>query len=187
MMKRLLRQGWVRAGVPVSSIESLADHSWSVSVLTYVFIVLENQIRASRSINSNLILAKGVFIALFHDFTESEYFDMDKSVRNLLSNEEFHKFHTSIEKSAISELLSKLPVSIEDILKDNESEEYHMVKVVDIIDLLNQANEYGKKHWLDEKTLNEFRTYALSLLKDYKKRFYFLEDFLESNRYLIEN
>jgi len=85
IMKRLLRQGWVRAGVPLSSIESIADHSWSVSVLTYVFTVLENQIRVSRSIKPNLNLEKGVYIALFHDFTESEYFDMDKSIRNLLS------------------------------------------------------------------------------------------------------
>jgi len=82
--------------------------------------------------------------------------------------------------------LSKLPVSIDDILQDNESEEYHLVKVVDLIDLLNQAYEYGKKHWLDEENLNEFRTYALSQLKNYKKRFYFLDNFLESNKYLIE-
>ena len=66
--------------------------------------------------------------------------------------------------------MSKLPVSIDDILQDKESEEYHLVKLVDLIDLLNQANEYGKKHWLDEDNLHEFRTYALSQLKNYKKQ-----------------
>jgi 5'-deoxynucleotidase YfbR-like HD superfamily hydrolase len=45
-MKQLLRSGWIRTGVPKSEIESLADHSWAVTVYAYFFCIQENSLRA---------------------------------------------------------------------------------------------------------------------------------------------
>ena len=80
LMKRLLRTGWIRAGVPKCDIESLADHSWAVATLTYLFILEENALRVKIPEKKPLNIEKSILIALFHDFLESEYLDLDKSV-----------------------------------------------------------------------------------------------------------
>jgi 5'-deoxynucleotidase YfbR-like HD superfamily hydrolase len=151
LMKRLLRQGWVRAGVPPSSIESLADHSWSVTVLTYMFCYLENDLRGSTN-EPLLNVEKAVLIGLFHDLSESEYFDMDKSISNVVSHEDLAQFQNNLQEGAIQNILGKVPLPLKEdldaILNDHHSEEYHIARVSDIIDLIFQAKEYSKKHWL---------------------------------------
>ena len=178
-MKRLLRQGWVRAGVPLGSIESLADHSWSVTALTYYFCLLENDLRGSKV--QNLDIQKAVLIALFHDFPESEYFDIDRSARSI-SPETLDKFQQGLEEGAIQHIMSNIPLpvknSLNSILKDRESEEYHIARVSDLIDLLHQANEYHKKNWLDKNQYEKFRSHALKQLKQYENQFSFLEKYL---------
>lgn len=178
-MKRLLRQGWVRVGVPLSSIESLADHSWSVTALTYFFCILENDLRGSKI--QNLDIQKAVLIALFHDFPESEYFDIDKSAQSI-SPETLDKFQQGLEEGAIQHIMSNIPVPVKDsfnsLLRDHESEEYHMARVSDLIDLLHQTNEYWKKNWLDKNQFEKFRSHALQQLKQYESQFSFLKKFL---------
>lgn len=178
-MKRLLRQGWVRAGVPLSSIESLADHSWSVTVLTYYFCILENHLRGSKI--QNLDIQKAVLIALFHDLPESEYFDIDKSAQ-FISPETLDKFQQELEEGAVQHILSNIPVPVKGslcpLLRDHGSEEFHIARVSDLIDLLYQAKEYWKKNWMDEKLYKKFRSHALKKLKQYEKRFSFIEEYL---------
>jgi putative hydrolase of HD superfamily len=86
-MKRLLRTGWIRAGVPKCDIESLADHSWGVAVLTYLLCLQENEHRMRNKIVPLLNTEKAVLMALFHDFAESEYLDIDKSPTNVVSSD----------------------------------------------------------------------------------------------------
>ena len=186
-MKKLLRQGWVRAGVPLSSIESLADHSWSVAVLTYMFSTMENQLRGSTT-KLQLDVGKGVIIALFHDLAESEYFEIDKSIKNIINKEKFNALQEMLEEGAINKILSIFPTSglLEEILKDHSSDEYHLARVADLIDLLNQTYDYGEKNWLNEEQLERFSSSALNQLQEYvtENRFLFLEAFLEENKYL---
>ncbi len=181
-MKRLLRQGWVRAGVPSSSIESLADHSWSVSVLTYVFCTLENDLRGSTH-EPLLNVEKAVLIGLFHDLSESEYFDMDKSINNVVNHEDLVQFQQKLQDGAIQNILRKVPLPLKSnldvILYDHRSEEYHIARVSDLIDLIFQAKEYSKKHWLDENQIQGFKIHALQQLQQYKKQFSFLEKFIQ--------
>jgi 5'-deoxynucleotidase YfbR-like HD superfamily hydrolase len=178
-MKRLLRQGWVRAGVPLGSIESLADHSWSVAALTYYFCILENDLCGERG--HKLDTQKAVLIALFHDLSESEYFDIDKSAR-FISPETLDEFQQKLEVGAIQHIMLNIPVPVKDslnpLLRDHESEEYHIARVSDHIDLLHQANEYSKKKWLDKDQYEEFCSYALQQLKKYEDQFSFLKQYL---------
>jgi 5'-deoxynucleotidase YfbR-like HD superfamily hydrolase len=178
-MKRLLRQGWVRTGVPLSSIESLADHSWSVAALTYYFCILENNLRGSKT--QNLDIQKAVLIALFHDLHESEYFDIDKSVR-FISPETLDQFQQQLEEGAIRTIISKVHMPVKNplkiLLKDHESEEYHIARVSDLFDLLHQVNVYGKKQWLDKGQLEKFQSHTLQQLKQYEKQFSFLEKYV---------
>ncbi|MFX0170770.1 MAG: YfbR-like 5'-deoxynucleotidase [Candidatus Hodarchaeota archaeon] len=187
LMKRLLRQGWVRAGIPLGSVESLADHSWATAVLTFVFSVQENQLRYSKQ--SMLDVGKGVLIALFHDFAESEYFDIDKSIENITDDKKFRTMSKMLEEGAIHRILTKFPSSesLEEILRENDSDEYHLVKIADLIDLLYQTYDYGEKQWLNKKQLNSFRQHALKQLQKYKDQFLFLDTFLKENSFLVNS
>lgn len=181
-MKRLPRQGWVRAGVPFSSIESLADHSWSVAFLTYILCILENSLREAKGIHP-LEVTKAVLIGLFHDLSESECFDMDKSIENVVDNkEQLALFQQKVQEGAIKNILGKVPLplkeSFEEILNDKHCEEYHLVRVSDFIDLINQATEYRKKHWLDKNQFQGFKMRALQQLQQYEKQFSFLKKYL---------
>ncbi|UCG02306.1 MAG: HD domain-containing protein [Candidatus Heimdallarchaeota archaeon] len=178
-MKRLLRQGWVRAGVPLSSIESLADHSWSVAALTYYFCILENNLREYKT--HKIDIQKAVLIALFHDLHESEFFDIDKSAR-FISPETLDEFQNHLEEGAIQNIISKVQIpvkdSLESLLRDHGSEEYHIARVADLFELLHQANEYWKKRWIDMNQYEQFSSHALKQLKPYENQFSFLEKYL---------
>ncbi|MFX1284370.1 MAG: YfbR-like 5'-deoxynucleotidase [Promethearchaeota archaeon] len=181
-MKRLPRQGWVRAGVPFSSVESLADHSWAVAFLTYSLCILENSFRAVEK-KTPLDVEKAVLIGLFHDLSESECFDMDKSINNVVNQEQLAQFQQRIQEGAIRNILEKVPLllkeSFEKILNDKNSEEYHLARISDFIDLIHQSKEYRKKHWLDKNQFHEFKMHALQQLQQYKNQFSFLEKYLK--------
>ncbi len=180
-MKRLQRQGWVRAGVPPGSIESLADHSWSVAFLTYLNCILENELRGSKQ--PLLDVEKAVLIGLLHDLSESEYFDMDKSVETVVNQELLVQFQQALEEGAIGNIIAKAPgplkKSFDRLLNDHQSEEYRIARVSDLIDLIYQAKEYKKKHWLDEDQFQGFKIHALQQLKQYEKQFSFLQEILK--------
>lgn len=182
LMKRLLRQGWVRAGVPSSSIESLADHSWSVAALCYLFVQLENDSRGSTK--PKIDTEKALLIALFHDLPESEYFDVDKSVTNIMKQEKekLSDLLSMLEKGAIEKLVEKLPDSLKnsflEVFADKNSEEYHIARIADLIDLLNQARDYRNKNWIDKKQFESFKAHAILNLKNYENQFSFIKNFL---------
>ncbi|WP_455140544.1 YfbR-like 5'-deoxynucleotidase [Candidatus Hodarchaeum mangrovi] len=174
LMKQLLRQGWIRAGVPLSSIESLADHSWSSAVISYILVQLENEFR-KRNNFSLLNVEKAVCIALFHDFQESQYFDMDKSLENLVDSSLWGNIVTKINESAIDNLIEDIPKSVQNsiykLMKDRKSEEYHIAKAADLLDLYFQAVEYFNRNWIVESQYKKFTKKTLSKLKGYEKQF----------------
>ncbi len=183
-MKRLLRQGWVRLGIPSCSIESLADHSWSVAVLTYICCIQENIYRDESKLQK-LDLEKSVLIALFHDFPESEYLDIDKSVEEILENEKIKEIRHNLENGAINSILAKFPAKIsnfiEEILQDHKSDEYHLVRIADLLDLLLQTNNYSNKSWLNKLETKKFQNHAINLIMQYSKQFKFLIPYLKES------
>ena len=184
IMKRLLRQGWVRAGVP-APIESLAAHSWAVAFLALIFCLEENQSRSKNQLN----LEKTVLIALLHDLHESEWLDMDKSISTILSPEQLESVQHKLHEGAITSLLTKFSSSVkgrlEQILRDTESEEFHLARVADLMDLLIQTQDYGRKQFLDPEQYREFQTHARGQLEQYKTRFSFLETLLATQELSI--
>ncbi|MHA1974730.1 MAG: HD domain-containing protein [Candidatus Hodarchaeales archaeon] len=181
-MKRLLRQGWVRAGIPICSIESIADHSWSVAVLSYILVSLENNIRENKGLNK-LSIESTILSGLLHDINESEYFDIDKSIDAFLENDLSSEIRKNLEEGSIKAIVSKLPdvtkKSFSQILNDHESEEYQLVRAADLIDLLLQTENYAKKRWLDEYQEKEFKEHSLKELKELSLKFYSVKQLLE--------
>ncbi|MHA2232534.1 MAG: HD domain-containing protein, partial [Candidatus Hodarchaeales archaeon] len=44
-LKQFRRQGWIRAGVPISDVETVAEHTFGVAILTLILFPLENRLR----------------------------------------------------------------------------------------------------------------------------------------------
>ena len=108
---------------------------------------------------------------------------MDISVEKVVNQELLVQFRQQLEKGAIQNILAKAPDSLkgslETLLTDRQSEEYHVARVSDLIDLISQAKDYRKKQWLDEDQFNGFRNHALHQLKKYEKEFSFLQEYLK--------
>jgi putative hydrolase of HD superfamily len=173
LMKQLLRSGWIRAGVPKSEIESLADHSWAVTVYAYFFCIQENSMR-SEARKKQVNIEKTVLMALFHDFLESEYMDLDKSFYNVINPDKIDKFNVS----------SSIGTSLQSLFSDQDSEEYQMVKIADYYDLLVQTRHYSQKHWINEKDKKSFNEHALKKLAVLFDKFLFLEPHLTREGFL---
>jgi 5'-deoxynucleotidase YfbR-like HD superfamily hydrolase len=187
-MKSLLRTGWIRAGVPKCDIESLADHSWAVSALTYFFCLEENTLRVKQGIKPLLDTEKAVLYALFHDFNESEYMDIDKSMYNLTESKEISHFLHSLEKGAIKKLSSKLEgdsiSTFQKVLRNNNTAESRIGRVADHIDVMQQAVYYGQKNWIAPEQVSSFQNYAIAGLQEYLNEFLFLRPYLEEYGFL---
>ncbi len=190
-MKSLLRTGWIRAGVPKCDIESLADHSWAVSVLTYFFCLEENALREKHNKKTPLNVEKAVLFALFHDFPESEYMDIDKSLYNLSESPKITKFLENIEEGAVNkiskQLNEKFRASFLSVIGIHSSAESRIARVADHIDVLNQAIQYSDKHWISANEFHSFQEYALKELKTHINEFEFLAPFLEREGFLRKN
>lgn len=186
-MKQLLRSGWIRAGVPKSEIESLADHSWAVTVYAYFFCIQENSMRINTG-KKQVNLEKTVLMALFHDFLESEYMDLDKSFYNVINPEKIDKFIEEIESSALKMIISHVSpdigTSLQSLFSNQDSEEYQLVKISDYYDLLVQTRYYSQKHWINEKDKQSFNKHALKKLVALFDKFLFLKPHLIKEGFL---
>jgi len=187
LMKRLLRSGWIRTGIPKSEIESLADHSWAVAVYAYFFCLEENTLRAEVG-KKKVKVEKAVLMALFHDFLESEYMDLDKSMYNVMNPEKIDKFIQEIETNALKRIVSHaspdIRSSLESLFDDQDSEEFQIVKISDYFDLLIQARYYSQKHWINEQDTLSFQNHALNKLKTFFDNFLFLKPHLIREEFL---
>jgi putative hydrolase of HD superfamily len=182
LMKTLLRTGWIRAGIPKSEIESLADHSWGVSILTLILCIEENKIRKAQK-KKLLGIEKALSIALLHDFPESESMDLDKSIYPLIDPKELEDFIIKIESGAIRHIVNRTSPEVgrnfKTILTDKESPEYRLVRISDQIDLILQAKHYETKNWLKREDSDSFQNNALNKLNEYTEEFLFLSEYLE--------
>ncbi len=187
LMKQLLRSGWIRAGVPKSEIESLADHSWAVTVYAYFFCIKENTLRTEIG-KKHVDAEKTVLMALFHDFLESEYMDLDKSFYNVINPDKIDKFIQEIESSALKLIISHLSpnigTSLQSLFSDQDSEEYQMVKISDYYDLLVQTRYYSQKHWISEKDKQSFHDHGIKKLVTLFDNFLFLKPYLIQEGFL---
>ena len=136
-LKNLYRQGWLTHIIGLDAenrVESVADHSWSVSILCMSII---------QKYHLDLELEKCMKIAIVHELGEIYAGDF---IPNQVSKEEKHK----LEEQAVDSLLNE--VSFDNNFKElwleyeNQlSEEAVFVKQVDKLEPMLQAPAFGVK------------------------------------------
>ncbi len=144
-LKELKRTGWIEKGV--RDPESVADHSFMLAVLAYVY-----------SKKLGLDTDKCVKMALLHDICEVYSGDIPDKVRDEdqpVPDSEKKK----LEERGLKKMISLLP---EDFAKEiyglwkefeaRETKEARLVKDLDKLEMCMQAGEYSKKY----KNMEEF-------------------------------
>jgi len=150
-LKKISRQGWIDK-LSINNPESVADHSYSMAVMSMVISDLENY-------NSEKILK----MVLLHDLAESKIGDYTPEQ---LSNEKKNK----LENNAFNEIIKNLP----DIIKsqylqiwqeyqENTSPESKIVHQIDKLEMALQARIYQKDGYSQEKLESFFESAKIDI------------------------
>lgn len=131
-LKKVLRKGWVRCGVP--DPESVADHSFGVALLAMLY--------ASRL---HLNVEKAVIMALLHDLGESIIGDI--TPHDHIPADEKRR----LETAAITTILSALDrdgklLELWKDLEERRNAEGRLVKDLDRLEMVLQAASYEQEH-----------------------------------------
>jgi 5'-deoxynucleotidase YfbR-like HD superfamily hydrolase len=184
-LKQLLRHGWIN-NVPVSGIESVADHSFAVAYFSYIFSLWENELRQEK----NLPLLKKdpqdyCVIGLMHDIAESYYLDLDKNVTELIP--EIKNLKKTAEERGfkkINEFWSnkseKISKSLDDKFSDTLDDENR--KFIDLIDKLElhwQTITYYRQNWISLLNAEPFITSTYSFIIKSGENFLFINELLK--------
>ncbi len=145
-MKSLPRQGWIRVGIPLSDVESIADHSYNTAMLSLMLVDIHNILYPDRPLKSDLVMR----LAIIHDLPECMYQDLDHQVHILLGQDLYNEVKRKILVSASEELLQlilnedvkKQWKEMFDDMANKNSEEARFVNYVDKLELLIQALSY---------------------------------------------
>lgn len=99
-LKRVPRSGWLLRNVP--QVESVADHSHSMAVMT---LALADVLNASGALAVPLDAGRALSIAVLHDLAESRLTDLPGPAMRYLAPEA----KSRAESAAIAEILRPLP------------------------------------------------------------------------------
>jgi putative hydrolase of HD superfamily len=151
-LKNTLRTGW-KVKLQISKPESVADHSYMMSVMAMVLSDMKNM-------NTEKIIK----MSILHDWAESKIGDF---MPNEIKIEEKNK----LEEKAMTEILSVLPNNIKEnyhaIWKDytnNVSTESRFVHELDKLEMALQAKIYEKSD--ESKNIKPFITSAVDSITD---------------------
>ncbi|NHJ49726.1 MAG: HD domain-containing protein [Asgard group archaeon] len=141
-LKRMLRNGWVSSGVPPSAVESVADHSFMVAIISLILAL------ADQEKNTKVDIEKVLIMALLHDLSESVTQDINRCVKKF-SPDSYDNFKSDLDKNATSFLLEFLPTKQAEYLSDihqefvkRESKEAIIVHNADRLETLMQLQQY---------------------------------------------
>ena len=183
-LKQLLRQGWIN-NVPISAIESVADHSFAVGYFSYIFSLWENDLR--KKSNQKLLLfdpSEYCVAGLLHDIAESYYLDFDKNlldlvpeaktIKNTAETRGFDKIKNfwATKSSNISNNMEKF--FIENL--DHESKIF--IELIDKIELHWQTLTYYKNNWISLENAEPFIHSTYEFILKNKGDFIFIEKLL---------
>lgn len=154
-LKRLLRQGWIRSGVPTCSIENIASHSCAAAMMSYFLATLEQQ--SDPSIDPYRVAT----LTLFHDFLEGMYLDLDRSIEEITSKNEAKKIKRALEDGARRQLLGNIRSdtiknALKHILMETNVKERTLVHIADKLDLVLQAQDYYSRGLLSESERQKY-------------------------------
>ena len=168
-LKRLPRQGWIRVGIPLTVIESVADHSYNTAMLSLLLADLHNALNEEDEISTELVMR----IAIVHDLPECMYQDFDKQIELLVGKDRYLEYKTTILTNANNELLSlilnknvkeKWKAMLDDAATKS-SREAKFVGYVDKLELIIQALSYEKQGY-EPKLFDTFWDSSLAYLRD---------------------
>jgi len=145
-VKMIPRSGWISHGVALQEVESVADHSFSTTVLAMLLADLE--VENGHRINIERVLR----LALLHDLPEALTFDISKSyleylgvkgeaIKSELEQAAWKHLIKGIERSAIRKRYAQLQSEF----NAEETIESMIVHAADRLDILLQVVEYRRK------------------------------------------
>ena len=145
-LKRLPRQGWIRVGISLSDVESVADHSYNTAMLSLLLSDLHNALHPEDTLKTENVMR----IAIIHDLPECQYQDFDRQLEILLGQDQYQEFKNQVLTTASNELLSLiLDETVKNAwkntfteLKNRDSKEAKFVAYVDKLEVLIQALSY---------------------------------------------
>ena len=151
-LKNISRQGWIDK-LSLDSPESVADHSYSMAIMSMVISDLEH-------FDSEKILK----MVLLHDLAESKIGDYTP---DQISKEK----KKELENKAFFEIVSNLPDSVRtQYLKiwqeycENNSPESKIVHQIDILEMVLQAKLYEKEGHSKEKLYSFFESAKIDIV-----------------------
>jgi putative hydrolase of HD superfamily len=142
-MKTIPRSGWISHRVSLQDVESVADHSFSTSVLSMLLADLETQ----RGVKVNV--EKVLRMAILHDLAESLTFDISKAYLEYMGTKG-ESIKREIEESAWEHVaqsvkkptLTREYASTHNQYAANETQEARIVHAADSLDILLQVVSY---------------------------------------------
>ena len=140
-LKRTPRTGWTKYPEITSQVESVADHSFRIALMAFVFGLQQQQGEGS------LDVQKLVTIALVHDISESIVGDItphcgiSKEEKNRLEVEAMQKL-----KHALGDVAGETIEALWLEYENGSSREARVVKELDKLEMLLQASEYENEY-----------------------------------------
>ena len=151
MLKTIHRQGW-KEKLQINYPESVADHSYSVSIMSMILADLEG-------LNTEKIIR----MALLHDLAESVIGDLTPD--NIKNDDKITK-----ENKAMKIILTNLPSKIKksyleiwDDYQNNSSQESNLLHDIDKLEMAFQAKFYQKKGIPKEKLATFYETAKIGI------------------------
>ena len=145
-LKNVSRQGWIDK-LSISNPESVADHSYSMAVMSMIIADLENY-------NSEKILK----MVLLHDLAESKIGDYTPEQIS-------HESKKELENNAFFKIIENLPeiiksqyLTIWQEYQENNSSESKIVHQIDRLEMALQAKLYQKEGYPKEKLESFFES-----------------------------
>jgi len=134
-LKQLYRQGWLKKGVPAERCESIAEHSFSTTVLAYFL---------AQAYFPDLDPNRVIRLALLHDFGEVYVGDLTPDDHVSPERKE------QLERQAITRIFSKLPnageyLGLWEEYERQSSPEAGFVRQIDRLEMALQASVYEKQ------------------------------------------
>ncbi|NQV14647.1 HD domain-containing protein [bacterium] len=168
-LKSLPRSGWIQSGISETQVESIAGHSFGMSmlILNLRTILHENGINVERALK----------MALVHDVAEAIVGDL--TPLDVVSDHEKH----IAEKEAFGQIVGDVPEGsflseLWDEFEAGQTAEAQIVKRMDKLDMLIQAYFYEKQNFI---RLDSFWENMDELFKDTESQSIY--DYIRLNRY----
>ncbi len=145
-VKMIPRSGWINHGVNLQEVESVADHSFSTTVLAMLLADLE--VANGRRVDIERVLR----LALIHDLPEALTFDISKSYLNYLGRRG-EAIKSDLEQAAWKHLIKGVQkgeirqryAQLQAEFNAEETIESWIVHAADRLDILLQIIEYHRR------------------------------------------